>query len=84
MSLWQYPLYDLKGDVLFLDLDLVITGDLDRFFDFKPGFYCVIENWTQIGKNIGNTSCFRFPVGKYNSVFKNSKKILKNIGKNII
>ena len=50
MSLWQYPLYDLKGDVLFLDLDLVITGDLDRFFNFKPGFYCVIENWTQIEK----------------------------------
>ena len=33
MSLWQYPLYDLEGDVLFLDLDLVITGNLDRFFD---------------------------------------------------
>ena len=48
MSLWQYPLFDLKGDVLFLDLDLVITGNLDRFFDFKPGQYCVIENWTQI------------------------------------
>ena len=32
-----------KGDVLFLDLDLVITGNLDRFFDYKPGNYCVIE-----------------------------------------
>ena len=47
ISLWQYPLYGLKGDVLFLDLDLVITGNLDCFFDFKPGLYCVIENWTQ-------------------------------------
>ena len=56
MSVWQFPLYDLTGDVLFLDLDLVITGNLDRFFDFNPGSYCVIENWTQIGKNIGNTS----------------------------
>jgi len=74
MSLWQYPLYDLEGDVLFLDLDLVITGDLDRFFDFKPGNYCVIENWTQIGENIGNTSCFKFPIGKYNSVFEKFKR----------
>jgi len=74
MSLWQYPLYDLKGDVLFLDLDLVITGNLDRFFDFKPGFYCVIENWTQLGHNIGNTSCFRFPVGKYASIFEKFQK----------
>ena len=74
MSLWQHPLYDLKGDVLFLDLDLVITGNLDRFFDFKPGFYCVIENWTQLGQNIGNTSCFRFPVGKYASIFEDFQK----------
>ena len=72
--MWQYPLYDLKDDVLFLDLDLVITGDLDRFFDFRPGCYCVIENWTQKGQNIGNTSCFKFPVGKYNSIFKNFQK----------
>ena len=81
LSVWQYPLYDLTGDVLFLDLDLVITGNLDRFFDFKPGKYCVIENWTQIGKNIGNTSCFRFPVGKYDFIFKkfqnNPEKIWK-------
>ena len=74
MSLWQYPLCDLQGDVLFLDLDLVITGSLDRFFDFKPGSYCVIENWTQIGQNIGNTSCFRFPVGRYNSIFEKFEK----------
>ena len=70
LSVWQFPLYNLKGDVLFLDLDLVITGNLDRFFDYKPGSYCVIENWTQLGQNIGNTSCFRFPIGKYSSVFK--------------
>ena len=81
MSLWQYPLFDLKGDVLFLDLDLIITGDLDRFFNYKPGSYCVIENWTQLGQNIGNTSCFRFPIGKYISIFekfhKNPKKYWK-------
>ena len=33
ISIWQYPLNNLDGDVLFLDLDLVITGNLDRFFD---------------------------------------------------
>ena len=74
MSIWQYPLYDLKGDVLFLDLDLVITGNIDRFFDYNPGKYCVIENWTQIGQNIGNTSCFRIPVGKHKKMFEKFKK----------
>lgn len=70
LSIWQYPLDDLEGDVLFLDLDLVITGNIDRFFDFNPGKYCVIENWTQLGENIGNTSCFKFPVGTYDFIFK--------------
>ena len=42
LSVWQFPLFDLTGDVLFLDLDLVITGNLDQFFDYKPGRYCVI------------------------------------------
>ena len=79
LSVWQYPLYDLVGDVLFLDLDLVITGNLDRFFNFKPGKYCVIENWTQIGQNIGNTSCFRFPVGKYNFVFEKFQQNIHQI-----
>ncbi len=69
LSIWQYPLNDINGDVLFLDLDLVITGNLDQFFDYRPGYYCVIENWTQKGQNIGNTSCFRIPIGKYSSVF---------------
>ena len=69
ISVWQYPLLKLEGDILFLDLDLVITGNLDRFFDYKPGNYCVIENWTQLNMGIGNTSCFRFPVGQYKHIF---------------
>lgn len=69
LALWKAPLYDLSGDVLFLDLDLVITGSLDAMFDFEPGRYCVIENWTQPGQNIGNTSAFRFPVAKYTHIF---------------
>ena len=29
----------------------------------------MIENWTQIGSGIGNTSCFKFPVGKYKDIY---------------
>ena len=74
LSVWQYPLNKLKGDILFLDLDLVITGNIDKFFKFKPGSYCVIENWTQIGKGIGNTSCFRFPIQKFKYIFEEFEK----------
>ena len=69
LAIWQFPLSPLRGDVLFLDLDLVITGDLDRFFDYEKDKFCVIENWTQLGSGIGNTSCFRFPVGKYKNIY---------------
>ena len=81
LSIWQFPLEDLNGDILFLDLDLVITGSLDPFFDYKPGKYCVIENWTQIGRNIGNTSCFRFPAGRYNYIFEKFQQRPKEIWK---
>ena len=81
MSVWQDSLFKRNQDILFLDLDLVVTGNLDRLFTYNPGKYCVIENWTQIGMNIGNTSCFRFPSGKYHYLFeefeKNSNQIWK-------
>lgn len=66
ISLWAETLPGLSGDVLFLDLDVVITGSLDEFFDFEPGkTFCVIENWTQPGSLIGNTSVYRFRVGAH-------------------
>jgi hypothetical protein len=71
LVLWKDSIAGLSGDVLFLDLDLVITGNLDQMFDFQPGRFCVIENWTQPGKGIGNTSCFRWPVGKHSHIFDN-------------
>lgn len=69
LSLWQYPLGDLEGDVLFLDLDIVVTGPLDQFFDYSPGDYCVIHNWTQPRLTVGNTSVFRFPVGRHTHIY---------------
>lgn len=69
VSLWQSPLLDLEGDVLFFDLDVVITGPIDDFFDFEPGRFCVAHNWTQPGKRIGNTSVYRFRVGEMRYLF---------------
>jgi hypothetical protein len=74
LAMWKHPLADLEGDVLFLDLDLVITGNLDVLFDYEPGRFCVIDNWTQKGQNIGNTSAFRFPVGKYTHIYDDIQK----------
>jgi len=69
ISLWQAPLLDFEGDVLFLDLDVVITGSLDEFFDFAPGRYCVAKNWSEPELRVGNTSVYRFPVGRMTYIY---------------
>lgn len=58
----------IQGKVLFLDLDLVITGDIDDLFDHGAPPFCIIENWTQKGRHIGNSSVFLFEFGKYTHV----------------
>ena len=67
----------LSGPTLFLDVDLIVTGPLDRFFAYKPGEFCIIHNWVERRKSlfrktpdIGNSSCFRFEAGKSNGVWE--------------
>ena len=67
----------LEGPTLFLDIDQIITGPLDRFFDYKPGEFCIIQNWIEWRKRlfrkrpkIGNSSCFRFEAGRMNHVYE--------------
>lgn len=61
----------LSGTTLFLDLDIIITGDLDVFFEHEPDKFCIIHNWISKRKqifrkrpDIGNSSVFRFEFGK--------------------
>ena len=60
----------LEGPTLFLDIDLLVIGELDKFFDYRPGDFCIIHNWVELRKrlfrklpDIGNSSCFRFDAG---------------------
>ena len=67
LALYNPTLGDLKGPTLFFDLDILITGPLDKFFD-HPGDYCVIHNWTQPKQINGNTSVFRFNIGAHSDL----------------
>lgn len=69
LALWQKELEGVSGDVLFLDLDVVVTGSLDELFDYEPGHFCVARNWTTPNSGIGNTSIFRFPVGVHTYIY---------------
>ncbi len=63
--LWGPKLADLSGPVLFLDLDMVVVGSLDGFFDYgDPQDIVLSRNPAKPLERLGQTSLFRFPVGK--------------------
>ena len=77
LALFKDGFADLKGPTLFLDIDLLVTGPLERFFLYRPGDFCIIHNWVERRKalfrkipDIGNSSCFRFDAGKSNGVWE--------------
>ena len=67
VTLFAERLGDLSGDVLFLDLDIVITASIDPIFD-HPGRFVIMPNPTQPGSGVGNTSVYRFRVGEHTDV----------------
>lgn len=79
LALFQRDLYGIKGTALFLDLDLIVTGNLDPFFDL-PGRFRIIRDddlfrpkplrrinrkRDQFLHMVGNTSVFRFEIGAH-------------------
>lgn len=77
LCLFKDGLGGLKGPTLFLDIDQVIVGDMGRFFDYRPGEFCIIRNWIELRKRffrrapkVGNSSCFRFEAGAMNYVYE--------------
>lgn len=59
----------LEGQVVFLDLDVVITGSLDALFDL-PGEFLIVRDAKFRTKPIGNSSVYRFTVGRYQQVLQ--------------
>jgi hypothetical protein len=81
VSLWQQRLEGIEGKVLFLDLDVLVTGSIDDFFDFSPSSsFCVIKNWTTERRGsasnrfVGNTSCYRFEIGAHAYLYDKLQK----------
>jgi len=63
--LWEKDLGGLSGPVLFIDLDVVITGPLDDMFTYgKPEDVVLARNAAKPLQRLGQTSVYRFPVGK--------------------
>jgi hypothetical protein len=61
--------YNLSGTILFFDIDMIITDNIDDFWTFKGGDFCIIENWTQKGRGIGNSSVYRYELENMHHIF---------------
>lgn len=69
LTLWAPQVADLKGAFVYLDIDVVVTGPLDDFFT-HPGEFCIMRNWTQMKRRVGNSSVFRIEVGAHTRVWE--------------
>lgn len=85
LTLFSNPLADLTGQTLFLDLDLVIVGELDPFFA-HPGAVPMIRDMDLFRPHrlraltdparhrflemVGNSSVFRFQAGAHDHVLR--------------
>lgn len=80
LGMFSSKIADLEGKALFLDLDIVILDNIDSFFTFSNKF-TIIENWTQKGRGIGNSSVYCFTIGNHVDVIdyykENTDEIVK-------
>lgn len=72
----------LSGTTLFLDLDVVIVGNIDNFFT-HPGEFLIAHDKKNPNKIEGNSSVFRFEIGMHHKILeyfeKNSKRIKSEV-----
>ncbi|MEY4034644.1 MAG: hypothetical protein RL492_1838, partial [Verrucomicrobiota bacterium] len=57
---------ELKGEVLFLDIDIVIVGNMDAFFQ-QPGEFLIIRERNK-WKVTGNSSVYRWVAGQHHDL----------------
>lgn len=59
--------------ILYMDLDVVISGNLDKLFTYQPGEWCVIRDFTRAMQpkwEKYNSSVIRFRKGQLHDVWK--------------
>lgn len=81
---WWYKPYifsdslPISGTILYLDLDIVITGSLDKLFSYHPNCYCIIRDFIRVMRPNNekyNSSVIRFEKGQLDYVWE---KFVKN------
>lgn len=74
-ALWGKDLDGLTGPALFVDLDSVIVGNIDCFFDYgEPEDVILARNWLKPHKKLGQTTLFRYCIGAQPYMLENFQK----------
>lgn len=73
------PLFDIQGKTLFLDLDVVIVGELDCFFNLEGDFYIIRDFVRKDGT--GNSSVYLFRAGAHADIIEYFRKNFADIQK---
>ena len=74
----------LEGTILYIDLDVVISGSLDKLFDYSPGDWCTIRDFTRSMRpdwKKYNSSVIRFEAGQLEYIWQNFKADKDNLMK---
>ena len=64
LNSFRQDLFGLAGRALFLDLDVVVVGSQDAFFE-QPGKFLIIKDWKRPWRVTGNSSVYRFDIGAH-------------------
>lgn len=70
LTTFERDLHGLRGTALFLDLDVVVVGGLDVFFE-QPGDFLIIHDYARPWRTeriTGNSSVYRFELGAHADV----------------
>ena len=80
LTTFEADLHGLQGTALFLDLDVVIVGDITPFFEV-PGEFLIIHDWVRPWRVTGNSSVYRFKLGAHADVlekFRNETEAVRS------
>jgi hypothetical protein len=69
LTTFKADLHGLRGTALFVDLDIVIVGDIAPFFE-QPGEFLIIKDWKRPWRLTGNSSVYRFRIGAHADVLQ--------------
>ena len=85
LTTFEGNLHGLTGTALFLDVDVVVVGSLDAFFE-QPGDFLIIRDYPRFwrfGQRItGNSSVYRFELGAHADVLAHFRSHMDEVQAN--